>query len=62
LKIKRSLDSTEADPEAPGDSPLLNRFNLLNDFVEVRPVTGLKLGMEQLSVGMNLERAATGRN
>jgi hypothetical protein len=38
--------------------PLLNRFNLLNDLVEVRPLAGLELGMEQSTIGLNFKRAA----
>ena len=42
--------------EAP---PLLRCLNLLNDRVELGPVPGLKLGMKELAIGVNLERPAT---
>ena len=38
---------------------LLNR---LNDLVEIRPVAGVELGMEQFAIGANLESAAARRN
>ena len=31
---------------------------MLNDFVEVGPVTGIEFGMEQLVIGTNFESAA----
>ena len=34
----------------------------LNDLVEVRPLAGLKFGMEQCAIGANFEGAAARRN
>ena len=41
---------------------LFELFDLLNDFVEVGPVTGIKFGMEQFAIGANLESAGARRN
>jgi hypothetical protein len=37
---------------------LLKLFDLLNDFVEVGPITGIEFGMEQFAIGANLESTA----
>ena len=37
---------------------LFKLFDLLNDFVEVGPVTGIEFGMEQFAIGANLKSAA----
>ena len=37
----------------------LNRFN---DLVEIRPLAGVELGMEQFAIGANFEGAAARRN
>jgi len=34
----------------------------LDDFVEIRPLAGLELGMEQFAIGANFEGAAARRN
>jgi hypothetical protein len=38
---------------------LLNRLDLLDDGIEIRPVTGFELGMEELPIGVNFKGAAT---
>ena len=41
---------------------LLEFFDCLDDFVEVRPVAGLEFGMEEFVIGANLEGAAARGN
>jgi len=52
---------------APGTSTaeaeaLFRLLNRLNDDVEIRPVPGVELGMEQFAIGANFERAAARGN
>lgn len=44
---------------AAGLFRLLDRFD---DFVEIRPLTGLEFGMEQFAIGANFEGAAARGN
>ena len=39
------------------DGPLLEFFDLLEDFVEVGPVAAFEFGMDELIISANLERA-----
>lgn len=48
-----------AKPKLPSALNLLRRLNLPNHGVEVRPFAGLELGMKELAIGLNFERAAT---
>jgi hypothetical protein len=42
--------------------PLLDRLDLLNHRVEIRPIATLELGMEKLTIGVDFERSAARRN
>ena len=50
---------TVSENEADALFDLLDR---LNDGVEVRPVAGVEFGMEQFTIGANLESAAARRD
>jgi hypothetical protein len=41
---------------------LLELFDLTGDGIEVGPVTGIELGMKELSIGANFESATARRN
>ena len=41
---------------------LFDLLDRLNDGVEVRPVAGVEFGMEQFTIGANLESAAARRD
>ena len=41
---------------------LLDFLDRLDDLVEIRPVTGIELGMEQFAIGTNLEGAVARGN
>ena len=41
---------------------LFELFDLLNDFVEVGPITGIEFGMEQFAISANFKSAAPRRD
>jgi hypothetical protein len=41
---------------------LFELFDLADDLVEVRPIAGIKFGMEQFAIGANFKSAAARRN
>ena len=43
-------------------SRLFDRFDLLEQSVEIRPIPGLKFGMEKFSIGLDLKRPTARRN
>ena len=43
-------------------APLLKRLDCFDDGVEVGPIAGFQLGMDELSLGANFKGAAAGRN
>jgi hypothetical protein len=43
-------------------SGLLCFLDRRDNGVEIRPIAGIKFGMEQFAIGANLESAAAGRN
>jgi hypothetical protein len=58
LNAQCSMRSEEEDRS----DRLLDFFNRADDGVEVRPVAGVELGMEQFSIGTDFESAAARRN
>jgi hypothetical protein len=61
LRIEESTNVVR--PTAANRALLLFRFfDGLDDLVEIRPVAGLELGMEEFAIGANFEGAAARRN
>ena len=58
--MSRAERRTEAGKELRERLP--NLFNRLDDCVEVRPIAGVKFGMEEFAIGANLESAAARGN
>ena len=58
---KAEKQKTESGKSEP-DWRLFELFDLANDLVEVRPVTGFEFGMEQFAIGANFKCAAARRN
>ena len=55
--------ATPVTPAASNAAVGLFRFlDRLNDFVEIRPLTGFEFGMEQFAIGANFEGAAARGN
>ena len=46
----------------PAESSLFDCFDLLDHGVEIRPIAGLKFGMEKLSIGLDFKRPTARRN
>jgi hypothetical protein len=61
LKAERQMLFVRPSGAKKGDA-LFGFLDRLNDFVEVRPLAGLELGMEQFAIGANFEGAAARRN
>jgi hypothetical protein len=64
--VEHRTPNAEQKKEEPADSKmrqlsaqLFNRLDLLDDGIEIRPVTGFELGMEELPIGVNFKGAAT---
>jgi hypothetical protein len=55
LFVRPSVAKNEVDA-------LFGFLDGLDDFVEIRPLAGLELGMEQFAIGANFEGAAARRN
>jgi hypothetical protein len=57
LKTSTSVNTGNPELGTEADSPLLDRFDFPNDLVELRPIAGIELGMEQLTINVDLESA-----
>lgn len=62
LNVKRWVLFVRLSAPKKGIDALFGFLDGLDDFVEIRPLAGIELGMEQFAISANFEGAAARRN